>query len=63
MKTNNDYLAEYVREKRPEIEESLGFTFWKMAAVLQEAISGLTKSMNKVADPESKLFIDESEGE
>ncbi len=33
------------------------------AAVLQEAISGLTKSMNKVADPESKLFIDESEEE
>lgn len=60
MKTNNDYLAEYVREKRPEIEESLGFTLWKMIAVLREAISGLTKSMKKVAEQESKLFIDDS---
>ncbi len=50
----NEIVEEAERRLAAEAED---------AAVLQEAISGLTKSMNKVADPESKLFIDESEEE
>ena len=60
MKTNNDYLAEYVREKRPEIEESLAFIIWKATALLRESLSDLAESMKKVADQGSKLFVDDS---
>jgi formylmethanofuran dehydrogenase subunit E len=48
MKTKNDYLAEYVRENRPEIEESLAFMFWKATARVRDSLSSLSESIKMV---------------
>lgn len=34
MRTNNDYLADYVREQYPHIEYSLSFSIWKVRNVV-----------------------------
>lgn len=33
--TENDYIAEYVKEKRPEIIHTLDFHFWKFGRVIK----------------------------
>ena len=39
IKTDNDYLAEYVRDKNPEIENSVSFHTWK---IINQIIDSLT---------------------
>lgn len=51
-KTNNDYLAEYVREKRPEIERSLDYIMWKIGRTLIDAVHSLTEQLKKMSPQE-----------
>ena len=44
MKTDNDYLAEYVREQYPEIENSVSFLTWKL---IKEIFDNLIALFNK----------------
>lgn len=37
--TENDYIAEYVKENRPEIIETMDFFFWKLGRSLAEVIT------------------------
>lgn len=39
----NDYIAEYIKEKRPEILTSPSFIFWKMAKIAGNTLSGIAK--------------------
>ena len=52
--TENDYIAEYIKEKRPEIISSLDFIFWKIAKSVEVAISGIKIDLKNV-------FISEKE--
>lgn len=51
-KTNNDYLAEYVREKRPEIERSFDYIMWKIGRTLVDAVHSLTEQLKKMSPQE-----------
>lgn len=52
--TENDYIAEYIKEKRPEIISSLDFVFWKIGKSVEVAISGIASGLKNV-------FISEKE--
>ena len=43
--TENDYIAEYVKEKRPELINSFDFFGWKLARMLANSLNGLTKAL------------------
>lgn len=49
--TENDYIAEYIKEKRPEIISGFDFVAWK-----------LTKTMNIVAEQLSEALEKAFEG-
>lgn len=67
MMTENDYIAQYIEEKRPELIHSLDFVFWKMAAMVRNFGNEINEAFKKAmsdemvieaaADPE---FEDES---
>lgn len=63
MKTDNDYLAEYVREKRPEIEESLAFFIWKLNERLRDALSAMAEDVKKAADQVTQAYAGTTVGE
>lgn len=41
IKTDNDYLAEYVRDKNPEIENSVSFHIWKIINQIFDSLTSL----------------------
>jgi hypothetical protein len=52
--TENDYIAEYIKEKRPEIISSLDFIFWKIGKSVEVAINDITSGLKNI-------FISEKE--
>lgn len=52
--TENDYIAEYIKEKRPEIISSLDFIFWKIGKSVEVAI-------NDIANGLKDMFVSEKE--
>lgn len=52
--TENDYIAEYIKEKRPEIISSLDFMFWKIGKSVEVAVNGIASGLKNV-------FISEKE--
>lgn len=44
--SENDYIAEYVKEKRPEIIQTADFLFWKMGRSLGNLIDEVTTAIN-----------------
>lgn len=46
--TENDYIAEYVRERRPEIITSFDFIGWKMARIFQNAAKDIANAFKNV---------------
>ena len=46
--TENDYIAEYVKERRPEITTSLDFVGWKMARIFQNAVKDIANAFKNV---------------
>lgn len=63
MKTNNDRLAEYVREKYPEMERSMDYIFYKAAAGIRDAVKclSLTPDIRKEIDKMEELELEELE--
>ena len=45
--TDNDYIAEYVKEKRPEIIETFSFHFWKFGRVMKNAGDAIVRAFKK----------------
>lgn len=58
MKTSDEYLAEYVREKRPEIEGSLDYFFWKLGRQLGDVIHDVSETLGGMSG-----VIEATEGE
>ena len=46
--TENDYIAEYVKERRPEITTSFDFVGWKMARIFQNAVKDIANAFKNV---------------
>ena len=46
--SENDYIAEYVRERRPEILSSVDFIIWKMGRIISTAARGIVKAFESV---------------
>lgn len=44
----NDYIAEYIKEKHPELL-GLDFTLWKIGRTLSEAMAPIVEALNEVA--------------
>ena len=60
----NDYIAEYVKEKRPEILTSFDFIGWKMARIVSDAITSVVDALKGLSDTElEKLNEDLKEGD
>lgn len=38
QKSENDYIAEYIKQKHPELLQSLDFLFWKAGHILSDAL-------------------------
>ena len=63
MKTSEEYLAEYVREKRPEIEGSLDYFFWKLGRQLGDVVHGVIDTLNSMTVDERMELLNITEGE
>ena len=61
MKTSEEYLAEYVRENRPEIEKSIDYIFWKLARQMRDIIHDVCKMINCLTPDERKQILSEVE--
>ena len=61
MKTSEEYLAEYVRENRPEIEGSIDYVFWKIARQMRDIIHDTCKMISGLTPDERKQMLLEVE--
>ena len=53
--TENDYIAEFIKEKHPELL-GLDFTLWKIGRTLSEAMSPIVEALNEVAGAFCRAF-------
>lgn len=52
IKTENDYIAEYIIEKRPELIKSFDYVFWKMAAMVRNFSVEIAEAFKKTMSDE-----------
>ena len=45
--TENDYIAEYVRERRPEIITSIDYLTWRFSKALDNVLLGFSDAIDK----------------
>lgn len=58
-RTDNDILAEYVRQTRPEIEKSLSFMAYKLNQRIKDGIETLAKAVTSPAMIEAVRKLEE----
>lgn len=58
----NDYIAEYVREKYPTIL-GLDFAFWKFKRLIAQAARDITDASRQIPPEEIRKAMQESEEE
>lgn len=46
--SENDYIAEYIKERRPELIRSFDFIFWKMSRITAEAVKKITDTFSRI---------------
>lgn len=44
----NDYIAEYIKEKRPELIRSFDFVFWKMSRITADAVKKIIDTFSGI---------------
>ena len=54
MKSENDILAEYVRQNPPNIANSLEFAAYRFCVKFREAVSGLATSISEILAAENE---------
>lgn len=59
--TENDYIAEYIKEKRPEIIETPSFYMWRLGKSLSNIVNVVIDSFSKI--DWSKVDLSEIEKE
>ena len=50
--SENDYIAEYVKEKRPELIKSFDYQIWKMIKILENFVVDVTDALCTAFIPE-----------
>lgn len=58
----NDYIAEYVREKHPSVL-GLDYTIWKFKRSMIQAATEMTKIFKQISPEELRKALQESEAE
>ena len=62
--SENDYIAEYIKEKRPEIIHTIDFFIWKFAKACANALNALVNTTKDMPLEElEKLCREENEDE
>ena len=46
--SENDYIAEYIKEKRPELIRSFDFAFWKMSRIMADAVKKIIDAFSGI---------------
>lgn len=46
--SENDYIAEYIKERRPELIRSFDFVFWKMSRITQDAVKKIIDAFSGI---------------
>lgn len=46
--SENDYIAEYIKEKRPELIRSFDFVFWKMSRITADAVKKIIDTFSGI---------------
>lgn len=54
MKSENDILAEYVRQNHPNIANSLEFAAYRFGVKLMDAVSGFAASISEILAAEDE---------
>lgn len=57
--SENDYIAEYVKENHPEILESLDFALWKMTRIVIKLRDDLVTAIKNIDFSELKKKVEE----
>lgn len=57
--SNNDIIAEYVKEKYPELLTGADFAIYKTGVVLREIVNNCAESLKKIDFKELKRLADE----
>ncbi|QHJ73812.1 hypothetical protein [Butyrivibrio virus Ceridwen] len=58
-KTENDYIAEYVKERCPEVIQTIDYSLWRLGKGVSEAVQTLVDGFKAI--DWSKVPIDEKE--
>lgn len=61
--SENDYIAEYVKEKRPEIIGTIDFVVWKIGKEISNAVKVVTESIKRLPVEDIANYINDQEGE
>ena len=63
--TENDYIAEYVKEKRPEIIDTLDFATWKLGRCISDIVNETARALRGIVQESSKIseLMSEEEGD
>lgn len=61
--SENDYIAEYVKEKRPEIIGTIDFAVWKIGKVVSNTVETITTAIKGFLVEEIANYINDQEGE
>lgn len=65
MKSDNDYIAEYIKEFRPEVTESLHYLLWVTKRKITDALSAFFESIHSNPEIQKSLarLADDAEEE
>jgi hypothetical protein len=58
-KTENDYIAEYVKERCPEVIQTIDYSLWRVSKAASEAVQTIVDNIKAI--DWSKVPIDEKE--
>ena len=48
--TDNDYIAEYIKEKHPQLIQGLDFAMWKGAKMIAEGVRAMMEKLTDAAN-------------
>ena len=46
--SENDYIAEYIKERRPELIRSFDFIIWKMSRITEDAVKKIIDAFSGI---------------
>ena len=61
--SENDYIAEYVKEKRPEIIGTIDFAVWKIGKIVSNTVKSVTEAFKGISVENIANYINDQEGE